>query len=75
MFFNKEKRNLLKARTKSLINAEKKVEELSKENKVLRYKNKELEQFKNEVIQTMNQKATIVDKYDIIKELVSDYQS
>lgn len=84
MFRRKEKQSLLEASRKALRNAEKKVEERDKlikdlqeeaqilieTNSDLRYENEELRLFKDKVVNTMNQKATIVDKYDIIKELV-----
>lgn len=89
MFRRKEKQSLLEASRKALRNAEKKVEErdrlikdlqeeaqiLIETNSDLRFENEELKLFKDKVINTMNKKTTIVDKYDIIKELVNDYQS
>lgn len=89
MFRKKEKQSLLEASRKALRNAEKKVEErnrlikdlqeeaqiLIETNSDLRFENEELKLFKDKVVNTMNKKATIVDKYDIIKELISDNQS
>lgn len=86
MFRRKEKQSLLEASRKSLRNAEKKVEERDKlikklqeeaqilieTNSDLRYENEELRLFKDKVVNTMNKKATIVDKYDIIKELIKE---
>lgn len=86
MFRRKEKQSLLEASRKALRNAEKKVEErnrlikdlqeeaqiLIETNSDLRFENEELRLFKDKVINTMNQKATIVDKYDIIKELIKE---
>lgn len=58
---NKELQGLVIASRKNLRNAE----EQGQSNK----------DFKNKAISIMNGEGTIVDKYDKIKELVSDYQS
>lgn len=85
----KELESLVEASRKALKSVEKKVEErdklikdlqekievLAETNSDLRYENEELKLFKDKVVNTMNKKATIVDKYDIIKELISDDQS
>ena len=48
---------------------------LYNEKKRLTIEIEELKEFKEEVINIMNEKDTIVNKYDKIKELISDYQS
>ncbi len=87
----KEIQSLIKARNKSLINAENKVQELTKENQILRQKR--LQDVRNniKILEQENKKIELIkritdlvngNKYNnekvilnIIRELVTDYQS
>lgn len=81
---SKEEKSLLRIRTKSLINAENLVQELSKENLVLYNEKKEIAQENTQLkaiickIKTLsesnkyNNEKMFINK---IKELVNDYQS
>ena len=41
----------------------------------LRYENSELSDFKNKIKNIMNEKGTIVDKYDKINEVIISYET
>jgi len=84
MFRKKEKQSLLEARTKALKEAEKKINNLTKENLAVHEENKDL-RFENEEQTELIKRITDLvnsNKYNnekafirTIKELISDYQS
>ena len=72
---NDMKNKLLQSRDKFIDGQEKRISQYKEENKALRYENEELPKLGRNVIEIINTKDTIVNKYDKIKELVDDYQS
>lgn len=84
MFRKKEKQSLLEARTKALKEAEKKINNLTKENLAVHNENKDL-RFENEEQTELIKRITDLvnsNKYNnekafirTIKELISDYHS
>lgn len=81
MFFTRKDRKIanqramIENRDKLIMDMQEQANALYEENKDLRYENEELTEFRNKIIKTINNSGTIVDKYDKINELISDYQS
>ena len=72
---NDMKNKLLQSRDKFIDGQEKRIAQYKEENKALRYENEELPKLGRNVVEIINEKHSIVDTYDKIKELVEDYQS
>ena len=81
MFFTRKDRTIanqkamIANRDRLIRDMEDQATSLYNDKKRLNIEIEELKEFKEEVINIMNEKATIVDKYDKIKELISDDQS
>ena len=71
---NDMKNKLLQSRDKFIDGEEKRIKQLKEENKDLRFENEEMPKLGMKVIEIINSKDALVNKYDKIKELVDKYQ-
>lgn len=71
---NDMKNKLLQSRDKFIDGEEKRIKQFKEENKELRFENEEMPKLGAKVIEIINSKDSLVNKYDKIKELVDKYQ-